>query len=88
LSEENQRLVAPAADRPSVIWRKDMGEWSEYFEDFPEENPGNYVDGKFDPGAASAQRERQQKAASQLKDDQKRLDDEIAAIVEKHKKPN
>ena len=25
-----------------------MGEWSEYFEDFPEENPGNYVNGKPD----------------------------------------
>lgn len=65
-----------------------MGEWSEYFEDFPEENPSNYVDGKFDPAGASAQSKRQQKAASQLKDDQKRLDAEIAAIVEKHKKPN
>jgi hypothetical protein len=65
-----------------------MGEWSEYFEDFPEENPGNYLDGKFDPAAASSQRERLQKAASQLKDDQTRLDTEIAAIVEKHKKPN
>ena len=27
-----------------------MGEWSDYFEDFPEENPANYDDkGKFDP---------------------------------------
>jgi hypothetical protein len=26
-----------------------MGEWSDYFEDFPEENPGNYVNGVFDP---------------------------------------
>lgn len=26
-----------------------MGEWSEYFEDFPEENPANWVDGRFDP---------------------------------------
>jgi hypothetical protein len=65
-----------------------MGEWSEYFEDFPEENPANYVGGKFDPAAANAQRERQQKAANQLKADQKRLNAEIAAIVEKHKKPN
>ena len=29
-----------------------MGEWSEYFEDFPEENPGNYVNGKYDPQQA------------------------------------
>ncbi|MBS0511881.1 MAG: hypothetical protein JSR42_12015 [Proteobacteria bacterium] len=26
-----------------------MGEWSDYFEDFPEENPANWVNGKFDP---------------------------------------
>lgn len=26
-----------------------MGDWSEYFEDFPEENPANWVNGRFDP---------------------------------------
>ena len=26
-----------------------MGEWSEYFEDFPEENPANWINGRFDP---------------------------------------
>lgn len=26
-----------------------MGEWSDYFEDFPEENPANWVNGRFDP---------------------------------------
>lgn len=34
-----------------------MGEWSEYFEDFPEENPANWVNGRFDPAAAARQRE-------------------------------
>jgi hypothetical protein len=29
-----------------------MGEWSDYFEDFPEENPANYIDGRFDPVGA------------------------------------
>lgn len=29
-----------------------MGEWSEYFEDFPEENPANWINGVFDPVAA------------------------------------
>ena len=34
-----------------------MGEWSEYFEDFPEENPANYdFNGKFDPAGAAQQR--------------------------------
>ncbi|PXW89117.1 hypothetical protein C8R34_10598 [Nitrosomonas sp. Nm84] len=26
-----------------------MGDWSDYFEDFPEENPANWVNGHFDP---------------------------------------
>jgi hypothetical protein len=63
-----------------------MGEWSEYFEDFPEENPANYLNGTFDPLQANAQREAQQKAAQKLKRDQQQLDAEIAAIVRKHKK--
>jgi hypothetical protein len=29
-----------------------MGEWSEFFEDFPEEDQGNYVNGVFDPELA------------------------------------
>lgn len=29
-----------------------MGEWSEYFEDFPEEDMGNYRNGVFDPELA------------------------------------
>jgi hypothetical protein len=28
-----------------------MGNWSEYFEDFPEENPANWVNGRFDPAS-------------------------------------
>jgi len=38
-----------------------MGEWSEYFEDFPEENPGNYVNGNYDPKGAEALRAAQAK---------------------------
>ena len=34
-----------------------MGEWSDYFEDFPEENPANWVGGRFDPAAVTQQRE-------------------------------
>lgn len=47
-----------------------MGEWSEYFEDFPEEDPANYVNDRFDPTGARAQRDAQQKAAQKLKRDQ------------------
>lgn len=65
-----------------------MGEWSEYFEDFPEDNPANYVNGRFDPLRANAQREAQQKAAQKLNRDQQQLDAKIAANVRKHKKPD
>jgi len=33
-----------------------MGEWSDYFEDHPEENPTNPVDGRFDPKEAAHRR--------------------------------
>lgn len=57
-----------------------MGEWSEYFEDFPEENPANWIDGRFDPKGAA------QRAAAHAKltQEQANLDAEIAAIVKKH----
>lgn len=58
-----------------------MGEWSEYFEDFPEENPANYIGHQFNPEGAKAQ----QKAEQKLRSDQQKLDAEIAAIVKKHK---
>lgn len=62
-----------------------MGEWSDYFEDFPEENQANYVAAKFDPAGTKAQREAEQKAAQKLRIEQQQLDSEIAAIVQKHK---
>lgn len=31
-----------------------MGEMSDYFEDFPEANPANYVGDRFDPEGAKA----------------------------------
>lgn len=58
-----------------------MGEWSEYFEDFPEENPGNYVGHSFDPKGAETLREQQAKVAR----DQANLNSEIAAIIQKHR---
>ena len=39
-----------------------MGDWSDYFEDFPEENPANYVGSKFDPEGAKRARELDAKA--------------------------
>lgn len=60
-----------------------MGEWSEYFEDFPEENPANYVGKKFDPKGAEALRAAKAKQAAE----QSKLNAEIARIVQKHRKP-
>jgi hypothetical protein len=40
---------------------KDMGEWSEYFEDFPEENPANWVDGRFASRLAAERRQAEQR---------------------------
>ncbi len=58
-----------------------MGEWSEYFEDFPEENSANYINGRFDPKGAEARRARDAK----LVQDQANLEAEISEIVQKHR---
>ncbi len=58
-----------------------MGEWSEYFEDFPDENPANYVNGSFDPKGA----ERLRKQQSEVSAAQAALNKEIAEIVRKHR---
>jgi N-acetylglucosamine kinase-like BadF-type ATPase len=58
-----------------------MGEMYEYFQDFPEEDPANYVGGVFDPAGARRERERKKK----LVQEQKALDDEIQGIIEKAK---
>ena len=54
-----------------------MGEWSEYFEDFPDENPANYVNGRFDPEGAKHLRKQQAEVSAQ----QAALNKEIADIV-------
>lgn len=61
-----------------------MGEWSDYFEDFPEENPANYLDGRYDPKGAALLRAQQSRIAAE----QAQLDDEIRRIIQKHSKPS
>lgn len=61
-----------------------MGEWSDYFEDFPEENPGNYVGNQYNPEGAKALAKQQ----AQVAHAQANLNAEISAIVAKHKKPS
>lgn len=58
-----------------------MGEMYEYFQDFPEEDPANYVGDRFDP--EGAKRLRAEKA--RLKQEQAALDAEIHSIIEKAK---
>ena len=66
-----------------------MGEWSEYFEDFPEEDPSNYRGGHF-VGRAQAEefRRRERYKADKLATEQAQLDAEIKAIIQKHSKPS
>jgi len=57
-----------------------MGDWSDYFEDFPEENPANWIGGRFDRQAAAAASARETKLARE----QAKLDAEISDIIKKH----
>jgi hypothetical protein len=61
-----------------------MGDWSDYFEDFPEENPANWIGGRFDPKAAAEARTREAKVAHE----QAILDAEISRIIKKHSTAN
>ena len=54
-----------------------MGEWSDYFEDFPEENPANYVDGRFAPQEAKKLHEIEAK----LEEDQRKLNAEVYGLI-------
>lgn len=47
-----------------------MGEWSEYFEDFPEENPANFVNGQFNPVEAARLRALEQQKSQVVKESQ------------------
>jgi hypothetical protein len=59
-----------------------MGEWSDYFEDFPEENPANYdKHGRYDPdGKLRAEQKKQELA-------QRRLDEVLAARASRKNEP-
>lgn len=47
-----------------------MGDWSEYFEDFPEENPANYDKrGRYDPNGELRAEEAKQAIAFQRLDE-------------------
>ncbi|WP_081721940.1 hypothetical protein [Geminisphaera colitermitum] len=64
-----------------------MSEWYDYFEDFPEENPANYVGDRFDPQGAQALRAQQarfEKEQAKFADEQAKLNAKIARIIKEH----
>jgi hypothetical protein len=62
-----------------------MGEWSDFFEDFPEENPANWINGVFvGPDGAQLHRDHQLKvdaARRNSKAEQDRINSTIARII-------
>ena len=59
-----------------------MGEWSEYFEDFPEENPDNWVNGRYlGPQQAREYHMREMEANFKLRRDQAALNAEIGRMI-------
>ncbi|WP_204140902.1 hypothetical protein [Halomicronema sp. CCY15110] len=65
-----------------------MGEWSEYFEDFPEENPANYIGEQFNPEGARRLRAQKTELQAKLQKEQAALDAEIQAVIDKAKRNN
>ena len=62
-----------------------MGDWSDFFEDFPDENPANWIDGVYaGPNGAQLHRDHQTRvdtARSKVAADQARLDSGISKII-------
>lgn len=58
-----------------------MGEWSDYFEDFPEENPANWINGSFNP----QRRVRLNQENSRNAEAQKKANAELHAMLKKAK---
>ena len=60
-----------------------VGEWSEYFEDFPEENPANWVNGRLlDPRAAAEYHARSALAEQTRAQAQAQLDGTIKRMID------
>jgi len=59
-----------------------MGEWSEYFEDFPEEDPANQHNGVYDPEGAKRARS-EAKVRDKVIEDSKALQEKLDAIAAK-----
>ena len=84
-----QASLAVSAPLKRNVRRNEMGEWSEYFEDFPEENSANYDErGRYcapnSPEGYQLAQSRRIQAANQARTSE--LNAEIHAIIAKHKK--
>ena len=59
-----------------------MGEWSEYFDDFPEENPANWVNGVYlGPQKAQEHHARQAAAQARQQQEQSALNSEVHRMI-------
>ena len=59
-----------------------MGEWSDHFEDLPEENPANWVNGVYlGPQKAAEHHRRSAAAAAELRRQQSALNTEISSMI-------
>lgn len=59
-----------------------MGEWSDYFEDFPEENPANYINGTYvGPHKSQEHYARQAAARAKLEQQQSALNSEMSRMI-------
>ncbi|SDX57436.1 hypothetical protein SAMN05421644_1075 [Allochromatium warmingii] len=69
-----------------------MGEWSEYFEDFPEENPANWANVQFihsnseEAITIAHAKKLQNLLKNRVATEQTKLDAEICQIIQKHSK--
>ncbi|WP_065718028.1 hypothetical protein [Acinetobacter baumannii] len=62
-----------------------MGEWSDYFEDFPEEDPCNYINGQFNKELAQQRRSLLNSVSSTPSEKERRLRKEQQDLLFKHK---
>ncbi|HHL1990348.1 TPA: hypothetical protein ACQ105_001163 [Acinetobacter baumannii] len=62
-----------------------MGEWSDYFEDFPEEDPCNYINGQFNEELAQQRRRLLNSVSSTPSEKERRLRKEQQDLLFKHK---
>jgi hypothetical protein len=66
-------------------WGREMGDWYDFFEDFPEENPANWIDSLYvGPDGSRLHWEHQSRvdaARRKISTDQSRLDPTIAKII-------